>query len=385
MNMQVTPVQLYEGGDLGYNDCNALGYLSVRAEEGEAMVSQLYPTKNEECDIETEARTGFQSVTKNMMCTSSSDRYMQQRMPGAPLLVPWTGSSTDFVQIGVGKTQHLYTRVSEMLQWILSTRGMGVHPARMLNLEITDLALPKGAKMTIYNGNSAQSGSSWTLDSACDAGESYVDEGSGAMLLVLEGPAYEQITLSAKLTTLGCAESNKAMAEKMHTNNGEYSETDVNGANLDMPMSKDDMPGCMLGCRLDDCINNQTWTDSDGDTCNDYEMEEWCLDGVPNVMESLRDYADAGGKSAAEMCCVCGGGRGKCGDDVCEMSLSWPNITAMGKIGKSFTGGLGHKVCFLVCVGGDLVERGSWLTACILSACALWILCSYPYTQAAVY
>jgi len=127
---------------------------------------------------------------------------LPRQMPGAPLLVPWMGSSTDFVQIGVGAGQRLYTRVSEMLQWILSAKGMGAHPPNMLSLEITDLVLPKGAKMTIYNGNSEQSGSSWTLDSACDAGESYVDEGSGAMLLVLEGPAYEQITLSAKLSTL---------------------------------------------------------------------------------------------------------------------------------------------------------------------------------------
>ena len=27
----------------------------------------------------------------------------------------------------------------------------------------------------------------------------------------------------------------------------------------------------------------------------------------------------------------------------CELSLAWPNITSMGKIGKSFSGGLGHK------------------------------------------
>jgi len=341
---KVKPVQLYKGGDLGYNDCHALGYLSVRAEEGEAMVSQLYPSKNEECDVETEARTGFQSVTKNMICTSSSSRFVLPRqMPGAPLLVPWMGSSTDFVQIGVGAGQRLYTRVSEMLQWILSAKGMGAHPPKMLSLEITDLVLPKGAKMTIYNGNSEQSGSSWTLDSACDAGESYVDEGSGAMLLVLEGPAYEQITLSAKLSTLGCVESNKAMAEKMLTTNGEYFATDVMGVDLNMPMYKDEIPGCMRGCLLNDCMNSHTWTDSKGNTCNDYEMKEWCLDGVPNVEGSLRDTADAGGKSAADMCCACGGGRGKCADDKCEISLSWPNITAMGKIGKSFTGGLGHK------------------------------------------
>ena len=39
----------------------------------------------------------------------------------------------------------------------------------------------------------------WTIDSSCDAGDSYIDEGHGAMLVVVEGPAFEQITLSAKV------------------------------------------------------------------------------------------------------------------------------------------------------------------------------------------
>ena len=85
-----------------------------------------------------------------------------------------------------------YTRVSEMLQWILSGKGLGIHPAKMLNLKIKELSLPPGAMVTIYNGASESAGR-WTLDSNCDAGESYTDGGSGAMLLVVEGNSFEPV------------------------------------------------------------------------------------------------------------------------------------------------------------------------------------------------
>ena len=62
---------------------------------------------------------------------------------------------TGLVQIGVYKSggAKLYTRVSEMLQWILSSKGLGKHPAQMLKLHITDLGLPHKASVTIYAGH----------------------------------------------------------------------------------------------------------------------------------------------------------------------------------------------------------------------------------------
>jgi hypothetical protein len=39
----------------------------------------------------------------------------------------------------------------------------------------------------------------WTIDSSCDAGDSYIDEGHGAMLVVVESPAFEKVTLTAKV------------------------------------------------------------------------------------------------------------------------------------------------------------------------------------------
>jgi len=62
---------------------------------------------------------------------------------------------TGLVQIGVHKSggAKLYTRVSEMLQWILTSKGVGKHPAQMLNLHITDLGLPDEASVTIYAGH----------------------------------------------------------------------------------------------------------------------------------------------------------------------------------------------------------------------------------------
>jgi hypothetical protein len=158
--------------------------------------------RHAQCDIQHEALTGFEAVTKNMLCatmdsatdTGSSGTSI---MDGAPLLVRWTGASTGFIQIGVqmgGPQQSWvrYTRVSEMLQWILSGRGLGIHPAKMLNLKIKELSLPPGGMVTIYNGASESAGR-WTLDSNCDAGESYTDGGSGAMLLVVEGNSFEPV------------------------------------------------------------------------------------------------------------------------------------------------------------------------------------------------
>ena len=63
---------------------------------------------------------------------------------------------------------------------------------QVLNLKIKELSLPPGAMVTIYNGASESAGR-WTLDSNCDAGESYTDGGSGAMLLVVEGNSFEPV------------------------------------------------------------------------------------------------------------------------------------------------------------------------------------------------
>lgn len=60
----VMPVQMYEGGDLGYNDCHALEYIAALVMEGKALVMQLGAQANEECDAELEAREGLQRVTR---------------------------------------------------------------------------------------------------------------------------------------------------------------------------------------------------------------------------------------------------------------------------------------------------------------------------------
>jgi len=293
------PVQLYEGGDLGYSDCHKLSYLTARTVDTiggslppRAMVTELKPMTNEECDILHEARTGFQDVTKNMLCAEGG-LGRHRMMAGSPLLVPWKGAATGLVQIGVQKQGRregpiLYTRVSEMLQWILSAKGLGVHPAKMLHLQITDLHLPEGTSVTIYNGHSESARSRWKLDSSCDAGKPYIDEGSGAMLLIVEGPAFEQITVSAKLEVMGCGDSGKAMMDReaMTTKAGEYTVEDMVGMGWQEPSFMKEMPECMVGCELH---------------------------------------------------------QGQCSDPICNLSVTWPNITAMSKVGKAFTGGLGQK------------------------------------------
>ena len=60
----VTPVQIYEGGDLGYNDCHELQYIAAVIREGKTLAMQLNATANEECDADLQAREGFQRVTR---------------------------------------------------------------------------------------------------------------------------------------------------------------------------------------------------------------------------------------------------------------------------------------------------------------------------------
>jgi len=62
----VPPVQMYEGGDLGFSDCNALQYLVALAavEEGMPLVMRLEAMDNGACNAEVEAREGFQRVTR---------------------------------------------------------------------------------------------------------------------------------------------------------------------------------------------------------------------------------------------------------------------------------------------------------------------------------
>jgi len=346
----VTPVQMYEGGDLGYSDCHALQYIAALADEGKALVMQLGAVTNEECDAELEAREGFQRVTRNMLCAVPPDTFKGHMLPGAPLLVPWKGANTGLVQIGVHKSggAKLYTRVSEMLQWILLSKGVGKHPAQMLNLHITDLGLPHEASVTIYAGHSESARAKWTIDSSCDAGDSYIDQGHGAMLVVVQGPAFEQITFSAKLDIMGCAASQDAMNDKDKTSNGQYSDEGVFGAEEDFPLYIDEMSHCMAGCTLADC-QDDLWHDSLGRSCADYAENGWCIDGEAHpelAFPGVRSSPELDGqdmKNAQKSCCACGGGKGHCGDAKCELSLAWPNITSMGKIGKSFSGGLGHK------------------------------------------
>jgi len=40
-----------------------------------------------------------------------------------------------------------------MLQWILSSNGLGRHPPQMLSLHITALGLPDNSSLTIYAGH----------------------------------------------------------------------------------------------------------------------------------------------------------------------------------------------------------------------------------------
>ena len=252
------------------------------------------------------------------------------------------------MQIGVHKSggAKLYTRVSEMLQWILLSKGVGKHPAQMLNLHITDLGLPHEASVTIYAGHSESARARWMIDSSCDAGDSYVDEGHGAMLVVVESPVFEEITLSAKLDVIGCTASQDAMNDKGKTSNGHYSNEGVFGAEEDFPLYIDEMSHCMARCALADC-KDDLWHDGLGRSCTDYATKGWCIDGEAHpelAFPGVRSRPELDGedmKNAQKSCCACGGGKGLCGDATCELSLTWTNITNMRNIGKAFSGGLG--------------------------------------------
>ena len=115
-----------------------------------------------------------------------------------------------------------------------------------------------GARRCFVIINSKSARVRWQLDSECEAGDAYTDEGAGAMLVVVEGPAFEQITLSATIEKLGCAASEAAMMQKDAVHNGEYSDTGYLGVEEDMLHFKDEviLPLPLgLSCRILRCLD----------------------------------------------------------------------------------------------------------------------------------
>jgi hypothetical protein len=169
------------------------------------------------------------------------------------------------------------------------------------------------------------------------------------MLVVVKGPAFKQINLSATLGFLGCAASQDAMADKNTTSNTFYDYDGGLGAEEDVPLYKDEMSHCMAGCALAKCVEDP-WQDSLGRSCAHYSASGWCANGAahPEVAElafpGVRTSPASDSKDlndAKKTCCACGGGKGLCGDAKCELSLEWSDITSMAKVGRSFSGGLG--------------------------------------------
>ena len=61
----------------------------------------------------------------------------------------------------------------------------------------------------------------------------------------------------------------------------------------------------------ENCTDLISWTDIDGYPCDAYAGFD-CIDGVPQEEpEYFKQYAEAGGPSALDACCVCGGNPGQ--------------------------------------------------------------------------
>mmetsp|Transcript_59654 Transcript_59654/g.122353 ORF Transcript_59654/g.122353 Transcript_59654/m.122353 type:complete len:391 (+) Transcript_59654:1683-2855(+) len=268
------------------------------------------PVPPHECAEEWFMPTGYQMVDPDtMMCMRSPEPGMSMGTcngdSGGPLLAPYPHSATGWVQIGItswgtsicdGSMPDVYTRVSEVLQWVLSVKDLGKFPAQSLRLTLTELAIPDGATVDVYKGNSVERAMLLdSLDSKCDAGMTYSDEGLGGMLVVMKTPERPEEPveegpedacdldclkgqgLRGELESLGCE-------DVFHPPRGEHD------MRMLRDLCEDPEHGGIMGCKAK-------------------EDEE---------------------------------GKVHCMQPKCELHwMTWENITAMARVGKALTGGLG--------------------------------------------
>ena len=155
-----TPVQLYHTGTTGFQSCDGSSrLLNVQSNPDSPwkapLVHQVELLDKLNCAASFEAWTGSARAGHPLVCTAQQGREIAA---GSPLLVPWPESAAGFALLGIktsfafdGPATFTSIHDSNLLQWILSADGIGRHPLKMLELEISSLNLPMGVEMTVHN------------------------------------------------------------------------------------------------------------------------------------------------------------------------------------------------------------------------------------------
>jgi len=318
------PVELYDGGDLMFSDCKKLepvavgwGYTDYEASEQPQKLQsvKVAPVSPEDCMDAWYMLYGYQPIDPNtMMCMTTPVEGMPMGTcngdSGGPLLAPFPDSKTGWIQIGITSwgvvgcgpaLPEVYVRVSEVLQWILGPKALGMFPARGLELKVNELAIPDGASVEVYKGMAAvESKLLDELDSKCDAGMTYSDEGEGGMLIVMDTPPLLPTPPDEDPCDLEC----------------------LKGQGLRAALSA---PGCMDNFDPPPPMQGSGGAMGSGDE--------------PMVtMAGACEEPMEGGLAGCEL------DDGMCMSPKCKLAeIRWENITAMARVGKAATGGLGMK------------------------------------------
>ncbi len=293
----------------------------------ELQAVKVQPVAPEECMAAWRTELGYNPIDPNsMLCMqpplAGTPMGTCNGDSGGPLLAPFPDSKTGWLQIGItswgaigceAPLPEMYTRVSEMLQWILGPSALGMFPAKALRLTLSELSIPDGATVAVYKGMAGvESMLLDRLDSACDAGMTYSDEGEGGLLLVLHTPPLVSLNRSSEgacdleclqaqglrgeLEALGCADNFQAAGS--------------------------------------DSGAGRPW--GSGGAMGSGSMSGGSMGGLHATLQDECSQPLAGGVEGCELV------QGTCQPPTCQLKhVRWENITAMARVGKAATGGLG--------------------------------------------
>eukprot|EP00281_Chroomonas_sp_CCMP1168_P034550 CAMPEP_0206255618 /NCGR_PEP_ID=MMETSP0047_2-20121206/24339_1 /ASSEMBLY_ACC=CAM_ASM_000192 /TAXON_ID=195065 /ORGANISM="Chroomonas mesostigmatica_cf, Strain CCMP1168" /LENGTH=970 /DNA_ID=CAMNT_0053682021 /DNA_START=9 /DNA_END=2921 /DNA_ORIENTATION=- len=309
------PVELYDGGDVGFDDCHTMHIdaLSLSPTLNTLHKKAATAVPQQTCaDMYLWTHGTANAIAPDVLCVQGEVSTCETADDlGAPLTTTTPTGRTVLLGVGasVGVCDTLpvpYTRVSEVRQWVLAAgMGMGVHPTHKLHARVEELNLPMGATLDVFAHATSTHNHALSLDSKCQAGASVDDYGSGALVIRYSpGPG--------GLTALPACDSHCLREFRFRVSVA--------------PVT---------------CAQNFATGDGSPESCTDP-----MLGGVNSTM---------GGVSGCTYTPPQSGIPAMCEAPMCPMSVGWPQLGPMEVQGKAYAGGLGHKM-----VKTPTEEYGVW-------------------------
>lgn len=349
------PVELYDGGDLMFTDCKrleptAVGWGITDAYTYESplvlQTTKLEPVSPWECADVWYHITGMDMVDPDtMMCMTGDFTDTCSGDSGGPLLAPHPDSKTGWVQIGItswgsadcqGTIPAMYTRVSEVLQWILSVQTLGQFPAKAMHLTLDSVNIPPGAQVEVWKGLAEVVEDQMpspklldSLDSKCDAGMTYSDQGEGGMLVTIKTTTPFDAMGFLCREAIGWDEPCMSWSP-----GGPGSLPPLAGM---LPPGPLDDEECDMDCKK--MLGVRAMLEAKG--CGDNFMPGEERD--PQMLKGMcEDPAMGGVEGCAYRPNPDGVGRVCVEETMCEVEgMTWERVTHMARMGKALTGGLG--------------------------------------------